>query len=134
MKESTILKTAFIISVLGIVLLYLFSDQLILPETRLNETDKLEQLDGKTIKIYGKISKVNIKNKTDEDRIDKDGINKTYTILTIEQKNTINVYADEALNITENLDKENIEIIGTIEGTERSMIFADSIRLLNNKT
>ena len=69
MKENFILKTAFIISVLGIVLLYLFVDQLILPETRLNETIEDESL----IKIIGNINKITIKNSTTE--------NKTFSII-----------------------------------------------------
>ncbi|MBT4824253.1 hypothetical protein HN695_02485 [Candidatus Woesearchaeota archaeon] len=109
MKENFILKTAFIISVLGIVLLYLFVDQLILPETRLNETIEDESL----IKIIGNINKITIKNSTTE--------NKTFSIIQVEQRNIISVYVDKELNVTEG---SNIEIIGKKQG---DLVFAEEI-------
>jgi hypothetical protein len=108
-KENFILKTAFIISVLGIVLLYLFVDQLILPETRLNETIEDESL----IKIIGNINKITIKNSTTE--------NKTFSIIQVEQRNIISVYVDKELNVTEG---SNIEIIGKKQG---DLVFAEEI-------
>ena len=120
MKENTILKTAFIISVLGIVLLYLFSDQLILPQTTLNET---EGKDGKTIKIFGKVKNINIKNSIDEEKA-----NKTYTILTIEQTNTISIYADDSINITKGAI---IEITGK---KEENLLFAEEIKIIEKSS
>ena len=116
MKEQTILKTAFIISVLGIMLLYLFADALVIPETNLNETDGK---DGKTLKIVGNVKNIYIKNSTNEDRI-----NKTYTILTIEQLNTINVYVDQDVNL---IKDTIIEITGKKEG---SLLFAEEIKVI----
>jgi len=115
-KESVILKIAFIISILGIVLLYLFADALIIPETTLNET---EDKDGKTIKVIGIIKNINIKNSTDDE------VNKTFTILTIEQVNTVAAYIGEEINVTKGA---KIEITGKIE---EGMMFAEEIKLVN---
>jgi hypothetical protein len=112
MKEQTILKIAFIISVVGIMLLYLFSDGLVIEETRLNESIE----NGNLLKIIGEVSYINLKNKFEEGR------NKTYMIMTIEQTNTIAVYVDQALNISKGM---KVEVIGK---NEDGMIFSDEIR------
>ena len=119
MKESTILKTAFIISVIGIMMLYLFSDGLVVEETRLNETIE----DGGHIKVIGKVSSINVKTKIDDEN-GKTNDNKTYTILNIQQTNTIAVYVEDALNISKGT---NIEVIGKIEN---GMLFSDEIKTI----
>ncbi|MBT4540254.1 hypothetical protein HOC35_01955 [Candidatus Woesearchaeota archaeon] len=118
MKESVILKTAFIISVLGIMLLYVFSETLTLEETKLNETIE----NGKLIKVKGIVKNINVKNKLDENN-NKENNTKTYTILTIEQTNTIAVYAADEINVIEGA---RVEISGKIEG---DMMFADEIKI-----
>lgn len=112
--DKLLLKASFIISVLGIVLLFIFSYQIVLPETRLNET---AGMDGKLVNVYGSVKSVSLKNVSDED-----GNTREYTLVTIEQVNTVSVYADELLNISKG---DRLGIRGRLQDT---IIFAEDIK------
>lgn len=96
MKELSLLKIAFFVSVIGIVLLYLFADSITLDETRLNETNKLQQ--DKTVRIIGIVKKVST--------------NDNNTFITIEQTNNIGVFVNKPVNLTQNA---TVEIIGKVD-------------------
>lgn len=111
-EERTLLKLAFIVSVIGIVLLYLFADSIVLPETRLNET---QGLGGKTIKLFGAVKSV--KNSADD--------SSSSTILTIQQTNTITVYADDVVNVSKG---DNVEVLGRLDDKGK-IVYSEEIKV-----
>ena len=112
LQERTLLKLAFIVSVIGIVLLYLFADSIVLPETRLNET---QGMDGKTIKLFGAVKSV--KNSADN--------SSSSTILTIQQTNTIIVYAGDVVNVSKG---DNVEVLGRLDDKGK-IVYSEEIRV-----
>lgn len=123
-QERTLLKLAFIVSIIGIVLLYLFADSIVLPETRLNET---QSMDGKTIKLVGTVksvmSKANYNNYTSDNNKDNDA--KPSTLFVIEQKNTISVYANDVINISKG---DDVEIIGRLDDNGK-IVYSEEIKV-----
>lgn len=115
MKESSLLKIAFFVSVIGIVLLYLFADSIILEETRLNETDKLQQ--DKTVRIIGIVKKIST--------------NDNNTFITIEQSNNIDVFVNKPINLTQN---STVEVIGKVdEYNGKKEIVAEKIMVVGTE-
>lgn len=102
MDDSTILKISFAISILGLMLLYLFSETLTVVPL-LNETSK----DGSMVKVKGIVRSIDFKNDS--------------SIVAVEQLCTKKVYANKVLNISEGM---YVEATGKIDG---SMVFADEI-------
>ncbi|MBS3121271.1 hypothetical protein J4434_00110 [Candidatus Woesearchaeota archaeon] len=113
-QERTLLKLAFIVSIIGIVLLYLFADSIVLPETRLNET---QGMDGKTINVFGVVKSV--RNKVSDNN------DSSSTILTIEQTNTITVYADDVINVSKG---DNVEVLGRLDD-EGKIVYSEEIKV-----
>lgn len=114
-EERTLLKLAFIVSIVGIVLLYLFADSIILPETRLNET---QNMDGKTIKLFGTVKSV-------KSKVSDNNNSNPSTILTIQQTNTITVYADDVVNVSKG---DDVEVLGRLDDKGK-IVYSEEIKV-----
>lgn len=97
MKETTLLKIAVIISLAGLVLLYIISDEIELSESSIEKINKGDI--GEVVKVSGVINSI-----TATDKV---------TFLTIEKTGEIKVIVFDKLDYLE--EGMYIEVIGEIE-------------------
>jgi len=116
MKEKTLLKLALICSLLGILILYLISDNITIDETNI-EKITLENKD-EFVKVKGQVSKV----------IDTEKV----TILEITQPQEIKVVLFKSENIPTVIQKgHEVEIIGKVDEYESELeIIAHRARIV----
>jgi len=115
MKESTLLKIALICSVIGVALLFIFSESAEINEKPIGEIDMTNI--GEYVKINGAVTNV----------VDKENV----MILTIEQPSKINVVLFKKKPVE--LKQGNyIEVIGKIDDYEgKPEIIGDKIRVIS---
>ena len=116
MQEKTVLKTALIISLLGLLVLYMFSDNVQLKEKNIEKIT----LDNKDefVKVRGIVSKV----------IDTEKV----TIMEITQPQQITVVLFKNENKTMPIQEGNqVEIFGKVDEYEGKLeIIADRLRII----
>ena len=115
MKEKTLFKTALIVSMVGVIVLFFFSEFSGLEEMDIKEIT-IEDLD-KNVKVIGAVTKV----------IDTDKV----IIMDIAQQEELKVVVFKDKNIS--LKKgDYIEVLGTVEEYEGELeIIGDRIRLID---
>lgn len=114
MKEKNLLKIAFICGILGVVILFLISENTEISEKDIDKINKdnLEE----NVKLKGRITKI-----TQLDKV---------TFIELEQPSTITVivFKDENLSLYKG---DDVEIIGEIEEYEGELeVIAERIRVL----
>lgn len=116
MKEKTLLKIALIISLIGIALLYAFSERIEIDESTIDKINKGDV--GENVKIKGVLGKVVGTDKA------------VFLEITQPQTITIILFKDEGANIT--VEKgDYVEIIGKIEEYEgKREVIADRVRVI----
>ena len=116
MKEQTLLKTALIVSLFGLLILYLISDNIEIKEKNI-EKITLENKD-EFVKLRGIVNKV-----IDTERV---------TIMEITQPQEITVVLFKNENKTMSIQKGNeVEIIGKVDEYEGKLeIIADRLRVV----
>lgn len=115
MKEKTLLKIALLCSVVGIVLLFLVSENIEIDEKAIDKIN-MDNI-GDYVKIKGQLSKI----------IDTESV----MILTIQQPSQITVVLFKKRPI-ELREGNYVEVIGKIEDYEgKTEIIADKIRVIS---
>ena len=117
MKESMLLKIALTTSLVGLILLYIFSGRIEIDESSIAKIDRTDI--GDFVKVKGKISKIND--------------NKDYIVLQIQEPKTINVifFKDANMNVSVN-EQDEVEILGRVsEFKGKQQIVADRIRVID---
>ncbi|MBI2545768.1 hypothetical protein HYV81_01165 [Candidatus Woesearchaeota archaeon] len=113
MRESLLLKVALATSLIGLMLLYFFAERIELDESTISKIDRTDI--GNFVKVQGKVTKVYD--------------NKDYTVLQIQQPETISVIFFSNATINE---QDNVEIIGRVsEFKGKQQIVADRIRVIH---
>ncbi len=115
MKEKNILKIALISGIIGIIILFIISDNLEINETNIDKINKANIEED--VKLKGIISKI-----TQLDKV---------AFIELEQpaKMTIIVFKDENLSLYKG---DNIEVIGEIDEYEGELeVIAQRIRVLD---
>ena len=117
MKEKTLLKVALIVSLLGLLILYLISDNLEIKEKNIEKIT----IDNKDefVKIKGTVSNI-----VDTEKV---------TIMEILQPQEITVVFFKNEDKTINIQQGNeVEVIGKVDEYEGNLeIIADRIRVIN---
>lgn len=116
MKEKTLLKIALICSLVGIIILFIVSDNLVIQEIDISKLNEVEL--ETTVKIIGRIEKV-----SDTDKL---------MFLTIGQEKveTVSVllFKDSDISLKQG---DYVEITGTIEDYEGEReVIANKVRLI----
>lgn len=112
MRESMLLRIALVTSLLGLVLLFFFAARIELDATTIAKIDRTDI--GNFVKVQGIVMDVYDA--------------KDYTVLTIEQPETISVifFGNASINA-----KDEIEIIGKVsEFKGKEQIVADRVRVI----
>lgn len=117
MKEKTLLKIALICSVVGIALLYIFSEGIEIDESTIDKINKGSI--GESVKIKGVLSKVS------------NAENAVFLEITQPQTIDIVLFKDKHTNITME-EGDYVEIIGKIEEYEgKREVIADRVRVIS---
>jgi len=120
MKESMLLKIALTTSLVGLILLYIFSGRIEIDESSIAKIDRTDI--GDFVKVKGIVSKVS----------DKD----SYVVLQIEEPKAINVifFKDKELGNLSINEQDEVEILGRVsEFKGKQQIVADRIRVIEER-